>query len=450
MEEQKPIDRLRKRIEKYKEAGQWDQAASEYENLLTFYPNDAELHKQTGDAYLKDHQDMTALKFYLIAAQNFEDDQELDKAIALLKKILKIKPALHDVKVRIADLYARQEKVSDAMDHYEDTITSFTELGSKHEMLAVYKKIVEMKPDNLIMHRKLADQYVEHNLLAQAIVEYRSLLKKVKKIGLHTEIVNILSKIIELEPSSFDESLELIQIYYKTAQFERALEEIQNLLTKNPDYTKAYRSIGDVLMEIGRPEEALTAYFKYLNGHPRDLDVLRTTIMLQVEFGQLKPALEDAKILIDQYLAQEDITAAREILILFKDEPCPDISYQELYVKLLCTLELEESFSLEIQKLIELFLQNDELERIDKIQTLLSEQKPMATLKQFLKSGPVKLRKHEEHDLIDELAHLSVAAADDGAKLTKEQKIQKFKDAEIDRSDDDHDVIDELPPRQGE
>jgi len=73
MSEEAPINRVRNRIEKYKELEQWDKAALEYQNLIGFLPFDPEIQKQAGDAYLKANQGLTAIKFYLNAAQMYEN-----------------------------------------------------------------------------------------------------------------------------------------------------------------------------------------------------------------------------------------------------------------------------------------------------------------------------------------------------------------------------------------
>jgi len=149
-------------------------------------------------------------------------DKEIDKAIAVLKKVLKIKPSLIELKVRLGDLYLKQDKVSLSQELYEECLKTFQEMGVKQDALSVFKKIVELQPRNLILHRKLADMYEKENMPVQAATEFKSLLKKAKEIGLNTEILILLQKIVTLDPKSYEEALELVQIYYKTEQFDQA------------------------------------------------------------------------------------------------------------------------------------------------------------------------------------------------------------------------------------
>lgn len=413
MGELRPIDRIRKRIEKFKAAGQWEKVCRELKILVGFNNKEPELHRQLGEAYQMANQGLAAVTELLSAARLYEENGSFDKAIAVLKKVLKLKPSLMDIHLRLGDLYAKEGKIPSAIEHYQALNTYFTELGARDEALDIYKKLSELQPNNLIIHRKLAEMYEKEGYKSQAILEYRSLAKKMKKIGLDSEVIGLLSKIVFLDPTRAEDHFELIKTYYKLAQFDDAMIETKELIKNNPKYSKAYLLLGDILVERNEPSRAVKAYLKYITSHPDELGILKKIITLQLEINNKKQALESAKKLIDQYLISGNKASADAVLKEFDEVKGDEIEYQELKIQLLRKLNKSEQLTLEIEKLIQLYTTDGQTEKAEQLKLFLESNELPEKVQQFLPHREDDKLYTKKPFILDQIAPLNNLKSDD-------------------------------------
>ena len=119
--------------------------------------------------------------------------------------------------------------------------------GDAEKAIAYYRKALEVKPDYLLAHAHLGDmlRHVERN--EEAYREYE--------------------KVLELEPTNgtelaaFDDALyRMATLDMQMGAYERAGQLLAELLRANPEHQSAYYALGQVLLHLGRPEEAQKAF----------------------------------------------------------------------------------------------------------------------------------------------------------------------------------------------
>ena len=81
------------------------------------------------------------------------------KAIAMYKKISKLKPSLESV-LKLAELYTQQGLFNDARAQYLQVAEEFLKSGELENAVRIFQKILEMDPENMAMRIKLAEVYV--------------------------------------------------------------------------------------------------------------------------------------------------------------------------------------------------------------------------------------------------------------------------------------------------
>jgi len=216
MPTEKPLDRIRKNIEHYKAASDWHKAAREYEVLLDFIPDEAGLHKQYAEVLLLTNNTIAAINEFLTAARLEEEAQHYEKAIALIKKVLKLKPTLRDLNVKLGDLYACYGKIKEAIVYYELASHYFKEMNDSDQVIGIYRKICDVKPENIKAHLDLVDLYEKEGHIAQTVTELQQLLKIVRETGLGHEVEGILVKIVRLDPANLDVACDLVEHYMQT------------------------------------------------------------------------------------------------------------------------------------------------------------------------------------------------------------------------------------------
>src|SRR5437016_6249336 len=81
------------------------------------------------------------------------------KAIAMYKKLTKLKPTLEGV-LRLAELYTQQGLFNDARAQYLQVAEEFLRAGELEQAVRIFQKTLEMDPENVAMRMRLAEVYI--------------------------------------------------------------------------------------------------------------------------------------------------------------------------------------------------------------------------------------------------------------------------------------------------
>ena len=156
--------------------GQIQKAIEEWKKLLTDTPNDANVFNTIGDLCLKyqttEQGKEEAISNYIRAAGIFESSGFALKAIAVFKKILKIVPSRKDIFIRLGDLNYERGLIGNAREDYLAAAKLYSQEGQIREALDVYRKIADLDPANLNVRLKIADIFLKEDLKSEAIEEY--------------------------------------------------------------------------------------------------------------------------------------------------------------------------------------------------------------------------------------------------------------------------------------
>lgn len=167
-----------KDAQKYTAKAQWDKAILEYEKIVKESPNDANTHNTIGDLHLKKNSSDFAIESYRKAADIFNKTGFTLKAIALYKKILNIKPDQVDVHLLLGKLNAERGLLGNANDCYLAAASYYSRQGQKSKAVDVYKTLCDLNPDNLALATKLAELYMSEGFEREGVSKFIELAEK--------------------------------------------------------------------------------------------------------------------------------------------------------------------------------------------------------------------------------------------------------------------------------
>ena len=162
---------LIKEAQKYLAKGQLDKAVAEWEKIVREYP-DGNNYNVIGDLYLKKGDKKNAIESYHKAANFFRNEGFSLKAIALFKKVLNINPNNADALHALGELSEEKELVTDATKYYLAAADSIAKEGRKDVLLTVYEKILSLSPSNIPLRTKVAEIFTKEGLISDAAKEY--------------------------------------------------------------------------------------------------------------------------------------------------------------------------------------------------------------------------------------------------------------------------------------
>ncbi|MES1245188.1 MAG: tetratricopeptide repeat protein [Acidobacteriota bacterium] len=159
--------------EKYVSRGKIEPAIREYRKLLAENPNDINTLNRVGDLYAKIQRIDEAVDFFGQIGEQYSSQGFFVKAIAIYKKIIKLDPTRLDIYEQLADLYHKQNLVTEARTQYQVLADYYTKHENAASAIAIYNKMTVLEPDNPSYHVKLAEIYQQQKLFEKAMNEYR-------------------------------------------------------------------------------------------------------------------------------------------------------------------------------------------------------------------------------------------------------------------------------------
>jgi pilus assembly protein FimV len=280
--------------EKFVQQGKLPNAIAEYEKVLKADPKELTVSNTIGDLYARLGQADKAVESFKSVGDAYAAQGFTVKAIAMYKKLTKLKPTLESV-LRLAELYTQQGLFNDARAQYLQVAEEFLRSGELEQAVRIFQKTLEMDPENVAMRTRLAEVYVRLNKKTEAWQLFAAAADSLRARGQLGPAEEILNRMLTLDPSNshalllrgrnaFDsgdmataiQNLEkvadldshpdglraLMQAYLQSGRLPEAGNLAAKLCTVHND-TGAITGYADALMAAGHPAEVLKVYQQY-------------------------------------------------------------------------------------------------------------------------------------------------------------------------------------------
>ena len=314
-----------------------DRAIAEFKKAVAAYPQAPETHYQLAIGYLAKNevgQAVSSLNQALNLAPNFAEATvllagikmrtgDIGAAIASLKPLVEKRPQFVQAQLLLADGYRAQGDFESAIEIYRameklapknpdaPLLIGMTLLQEKKrdEARAAFGRAVELSPDYLAAVEQLVDMDIADKQYETALNRVQPLLGRnprsaearlvQAKIFLAQQDAKgaeaALLKAIELKPESRTAHLMLARLYVDTHQEQKALDDLQLFVEKNPKDAGAWLFIGMVEERQKDYKVARDTYEKLLAANPQYTPAMNNLAWLYAEhLGQTDKAYEIA------------------------------------------------------------------------------------------------------------------------------------------------------------
>jgi pilus assembly protein FimV len=277
--------------EKYVQQGKLPNAISEYEKVLKNDPKDLTVTNTVGDLYSRSGESDKATECFKTVGDAYASQGFTVKAIAMYKKICKLQPSLESL-LKLAELYTQQGLFNDARAQYLQVAEEFLKSGELENAVRIFQKILEMDPDNSTMRVRLAEVYIRLGKKTDAWQIFSAAAESLRSKGSLAAADEVLQRMLTLDPgnayallmqgknllesgdaagavttlskvSDIDSNPEglrdLLKAYLQAGQLSDAGAVANKLLTVHNDLP-AIASFADALMQAGQYENALQVF----------------------------------------------------------------------------------------------------------------------------------------------------------------------------------------------
>jgi tetratricopeptide (TPR) repeat protein len=187
-------------------------------------------------------------------------------AIDHYQKAIALDPLAFTIRERLAETYSRAQRIRDAVTEAEN--------------------VVKQDPNNLDAHRLLARIYV------RTLGDSSEANNQKETIGL---AVAQFKEILRVDPRDAEAALWLARLYRFQNQHDRAEEVLNGVLRNDPGNDAALEQLGQLYMDQGRVDEAITLLEPHSDeDDPELLDLLGQAYTQQHEYAKAEKAYREA------------------------------------------------------------------------------------------------------------------------------------------------------------
>ncbi len=253
-------DSYLKSAQKFLLKGQLDRAIKDYYKALECDHRDYRVRHKLGELLSRQGNRGEAINELGIVAEAYAKDGFDLKAIAVYKQMIKLKPDLYDVHLKLGDLYQQLSLMSEAAEHYSLVADYYEVEGTSRDCVEVFRRIVELSPDDIHAKLKLAEYHIREGENDAALKLYYSVAGVLKEKQRTEELVRVYERLIQLDPSKLETYKSLAELYLQAGDPRRALAKLQICFKADSSDETTLRLLGEAFLSMNQIPKAKSVF----------------------------------------------------------------------------------------------------------------------------------------------------------------------------------------------
>src|SRR5438552_1840624 len=229
-----------KAAEKFLSQGKINAAIKEYRQIVDNDEDDLTALNMLGDLCVRASKTDEAISCFQRIAEHYCEQEFTLKAIAMYKKIDRLKPRDPLIAHKLAELYGTQGLVVDARAQYLVVADAYTHAGQTKKALEVFHQIADLDPQNTDIRLKLAEGYLKENMKGEAAEAF----------------------------------VDAGRYFYDSRAYEKALDAYSKALVLTEDKTPVLRGVLAAHIALGTADEAAEILQRAVEVRPEDRELV--------------------------------------------------------------------------------------------------------------------------------------------------------------------------------
>ncbi|MBN1939584.1 MAG: tetratricopeptide repeat protein [Candidatus Aminicenantes bacterium] len=298
--------KITEKAEHYVKAGKIEEAVVEYRKLLDGTGQDISIGNIIGDLCLQLGQEDKALQLFKTSVETLERRGAYSQALAIAKKINKIRPSDPEGMIRLADLYGQLGFSIEARNEYARASEELEKRGDTKPLIALYEKQARIDRSDLVTRLKLARLYLEAGKgeQAQVVLNDAGDLLYVRKE--YEEAEKILLEASAIGEADLRTLSNLIRVYREMQKPEASLALLDRVIKKRGARPDLLGLLAGIYSEQGNGEMASDIYAQILVQEPGNHDARAKAGLVEIKRGRLDEALAIFDSLVSHFLQKSD------------------------------------------------------------------------------------------------------------------------------------------------
>lgn len=203
-----------------------ERAFQDLKNLEKLNPEDMRIQQRIAETHYQLGRIDLAVETFLNMAAHYERSGFILRAIDTCKNILKIKPDLVDINLKLSALYLKVEMKTESANQLRIAISYYARAGETEKTLDLAIDLVKIDPSHE-NRAKLAEIYQVNGMSEEAIKEYEFLAKEARFKKNYDKLLHFYELILPHRPTNTAIIKDLCILYLRKKQPERAVHILE-------------------------------------------------------------------------------------------------------------------------------------------------------------------------------------------------------------------------------
>lgn len=303
-----------KAAEKNLSQGKINAAIKEYRQIVDNDADDLTTLNMLGDLYVRAGKNEEAVSCFERIAEHYGAQEFHLKAIAMYKKIERLRPRDPNIAYKLAELYATQGLVHDARAQYLVVADAFTRSGDNKRALDVLHKIADLDPNNTEIRLKLADGYVKENMRREAAEAFVQAANRLRQTNAYDKALDAYSKALQFARDDREALRGMLETHIARGTADEAAEVLERAVEGNEDDQELVSMLARAYLEAEDPRGAEKATALLMARESSNYTQYLPVTRLYLKVGEVDETIRILNTIIERMLAGREERELLEIV----------------------------------------------------------------------------------------------------------------------------------------
>ncbi|MFK5925794.1 MAG: tetratricopeptide repeat protein [Desulfuromusa sp.] len=313
-------DKLLESAQKNLKKKQVAKAIKDYIKIVELDPSDARSRQKLAELYVRSNKTTEAYEQYESIAKYFSSNGFYLKAIAIYKQMQRLDPSQVALFSRLAELNEKQGLLGNAMMEYRNLVDYYGRNGMIADEIKTLEKMRDLDLNNLNVRVKLAEVYARNEREDEGYSELESVLEILSDKGDFDKILKLYKMFLPLYPSNKKLQMGLALAFYEKGDFGRGVQILENLLKDKPDDPDLLRLLGRGYSDLKNWAKSGEIYQQLLDMDPTDLDIREAMIKCEIDGSHYDRALSELEDWKDTFFKADRLDRLKEYYEILKEK----------------------------------------------------------------------------------------------------------------------------------
>src|SRR5689334_9310037 len=300
-----------KAAEKFLSQGKINAAIKEYRQIVDNDADDLTTLNMLGDLYVRAGKKDEAVSCFERIAQHYGNQEFNLKAIAMYKKIERLRTRDPIVAMKLAELYAAEGLVHDARGQYLVVADAYTRSGDNKRALEILHKIADLDPNNTEIRLKLADGYLKENMRRESAAAFVQAANRFHHIGSQDQALDAYSKALQLVRDDREALRGMLETHIARGTAFDAAEVLERVVETREEDNELVSMLARAYLEAEDPKGAEKATSLLMAQDASNYTQFLPVTRLYLKLGEVDETIRILSTIIERMLAGRE---ERELL----------------------------------------------------------------------------------------------------------------------------------------